>query len=111
RTFFYALWVIMQLAIFVPTCLYYITTDDYKTTRGIMGPTLGVSRGAAMTINFDASIILLLVSRNFLSYLRSTFVSRYITIDKNIHAHKVVAWSLMFMVFVHVFGHCFNLSK
>ncbi|KAJ1925205.1 hypothetical protein IWQ60_004698 [Tieghemiomyces parasiticus] len=110
RTFFYTLWFLIQLTIFLSVGIYYLTTSDYKTARETMGPTLALSRAGAYCIIIDASFILLLVSRNFLSYLRSTFVSRYITIDKNIHAHKVVGWTIVFMTFLHVFGHTFNLT-
>ncbi|KAJ1660702.1 hypothetical protein IWQ61_000410 [Dispira simplex] len=110
RAFFYTLWFLLQCAIFIPVCIYYITSRDYATARGVMGRTLGLSRAAAVCLNFDCAFILLLVSRNMLSYLRSTFISQYITIDKNIHAHKVVAWTIAFMTVLHVSGHVFNMS-
>ncbi|KAJ1969730.1 hypothetical protein IWQ62_000432 [Dispira parvispora] len=110
RAFFYTLWGLVQCTIFIPVCIYYITSSDYTTARGAMGRTLGLSRAAAMCLNFDCAFILLLVSRNMLSYLRSTFISQYITIDKNIHAHKIVAWTIAFMTVLHVSGHVFNMS-
>ncbi|KAJ1967238.1 hypothetical protein H4R34_006410, partial [Dimargaris verticillata] len=111
RAFFYALWIISQLLCFVPIFVFYLTTPKYTTARNAMGPTLALSRAAAMAINFDASFILLLVSRNFLSFLRSTFVSQYLTIDKNIHAHKLVAYSIAFWTLVHAAGHYVNMTN
>ncbi|KAJ1970051.1 hypothetical protein IWQ62_000211 [Dispira parvispora] len=105
RAFFYTLWFLLQAAIFIPVCVYYMISSDYTTSRKQVGQLLGMAQASAMCINFNSGFILLLVCRNTLSYLRSTFISRYVAIDKNIHAHKVVAWTIAFMVVLHVVGH------
>ncbi|KAJ1653323.1 hypothetical protein IWQ61_006532 [Dispira simplex] len=105
RAFFYALWFLLQAAIFIPVCVYYMTSSDYVTSRKKVGQLLGMAQASAMCINFNSGFILLLVCRSTLSYLRSTFISRYVTIDKNIHAHKVVAWTIAFMAVLHLIGH------
>jgi len=46
--------------------------------------------------------------RNFLSWLRGTWVGTHLPIDKNIIFHKGIAWVIMILTSIHVFSHFVN---
>src|SRR5689334_6490898 len=89
RVIWYGLWWTIQSSVFLLTWMYYSFSDDYRDARAAFGMFLPFARGAAGCLNFNGGIALLLVSRQFLSLLRETCLSRIVSIDKHIHAHKV----------------------
>ena len=46
--------------------------------------------------------------RNFLSFLRTTFLCKFLPLDKNIVFHKGIAWVILFWVLVHMGSHHLN---
>jgi len=49
--------------------------------------------------------------RNFLSWLRATFIGSYLPIDKNIIFHRYIAWTIAFYAAAHIIAHYFNYLK
>ncbi|EFA75915.1 hypothetical protein PPL_10487 [Heterostelium album PN500] len=67
-----------------------------------------VARGSAAMIKLDSALILIPVLRNFLSWLRGTFVNNYVPIDKNIVFHRLCAWTICVATFAHIMAHFSN---
>ncbi|KAJ2724647.1 hypothetical protein GGI07_001799 [Coemansia sp. Benny D115] len=53
-------------------------------------------------ILFDLAAILVFMSPTFLGLLRYTFLPRFITFEKNIHAHKVASYTMLFWSAIHI---------
>ncbi|KAJ1975517.1 hypothetical protein H4R34_004305 [Dimargaris verticillata] len=105
RMVFYTLWVLLQLIVFLPVIIQSIVGAEPGKASAAIVAMGAIGRAAAMCLNFDSAFILLLVCRNVLSVLRATLVGRVLTLDKNIHAHKVAGWTIMIMTAVHVVAH------
>ena len=68
----------------------------------LMGLGVSFARGEAAALKLNCSFILIGVLRNFLSWLRGTWVNNYLPIDKNIIFHRRIGWAIAFWVLVHV---------
>ncbi|KAJ1944497.1 hypothetical protein FBU59_002582 [Linderina macrospora] len=53
-------------------------------------------------ILFDVACIMIFTSPTFLMLLQRTFLPRFIKFEKNIHAHKVAAYTMLFWAAVHI---------
>ncbi|ORX71102.1 hypothetical protein DL89DRAFT_282589 [Linderina pennispora] len=51
---------------------------------------------------FDVACIMIFMSPTFLMLLQHTFLPRFIKFEKNIHAHKVAAYTMLFWSAVHI---------
>uniref|UniRef100_A0A6B2L207 FAD-binding FR-type domain-containing protein n=1 Tax=Arcella intermedia TaxID=1963864 RepID=A0A6B2L207_9EUKA len=56
----------------------------------------------------DCGLVLIAVLRNFLSWVRGTWVGTYLPIDKNINFHKWLAWAVAFFTTLHSVAHFVN---
>lgn len=65
-----------------------------------------ISRGAALVLTVDATLILLPTCRNLMSWLRPKM--RWLPLDETQYFHRQVAYSLLFWTSVHVFAHYVN---
>ncbi|KAJ2464906.1 hypothetical protein EV174_006738, partial [Coemansia sp. RSA 2320] len=54
------------------------------------------------SILFDVAAIMVFMSPAFLMLLRRMFSPRFIAFEKNIHAHKVASYTLLFWCAVHI---------
>ncbi|KAJ3106324.1 hypothetical protein HDU97_006522 [Phlyctochytrium planicorne] len=108
---FLALWILVNLLLFLFTYLYYASTPDFRTFRYYLGPTLGVARGAAACLNLSCGIILVPVCRNLISLLRGSIVSKIVPFDQNIEFHRIVGMTVCWWTFVHVVAHMFNFQN
>ncbi|KAJ2454159.1 hypothetical protein EV183_001761 [Coemansia sp. RSA 2336] len=61
------------------------------------------------SILFDTAAILVFMSPTAILLLRRTFIHRFITLEKNVHAHKVAAYTMVFWSAVHI-GHVLMFS-
>lgn len=97
----------VNLAVFLERFLHY-----RHTTSPPIFPVLGYgvcfARGSASCIKFTSAVILLPVLRNFLSWLRGTWVNNYVPIDKNLVFHKFCAWFIAIMTIIHCVSHFHN---
>ncbi|KAJ1679316.1 hypothetical protein EV182_002297 [Spiromyces aspiralis] len=103
RTFFFTIWIFIQLAI-----LFAVYFKDASSKPSLSRFANATGHG----IMFSTSVILVFMAPTFLSALRYTFISRFVAIDKNIHAHKVAAYTTFFWMFCHVsvYLHKFSLG-
>ncbi|KAJ2666973.1 hypothetical protein IW148_000392 [Coemansia sp. RSA 1199] len=93
RAAFIGLWIAVQVIVLV-----------YKwVTVGKKAGTLsGFSAAAMSCLMVSISAIFLFMSPTMLELLRRTFVSRYLVIEKNVHAHKVAAYTMVFWTLAHI---------
>ncbi|KAI8326031.1 hypothetical protein GQ54DRAFT_301391 [Martensiomyces pterosporus] len=91
RTVFFFIWTIPHIII----CSYY----GSDTKRPLIKR---MNRTAMTSILFDVAAILVFMSPTFLMLLRRTFLPRFITFEKNIHAHKVASYTMLFWSAMHI---------
>ena len=95
-------------AIFVERAYYYSVEREDAGFRRITGHVMAVARGSSSVLMFTYSVLLLTMSRNFITYLRETIFNYYIPFDSYITFHKIVALQALFISFVHLIGHGIN---
>uniref|UniRef100_A0A8C6W7G8 NAD(P)H oxidase (H2O2-forming) n=1 Tax=Nannospalax galili TaxID=1026970 RepID=A0A8C6W7G8_NANGA len=79
-------------------------TDIEETTYvGII-----LSRGTAASISFMFSYILLTMCRNLITFLRETFLNRYIPFDAAVDFHRWIAMAAVLLAILHSAGHVVN---
>ena len=81
---------------------------EHGGLRSIAGYGVTVTRGAASSIMFRSSILLLPVCRNMITALRGTIINRILPFDAAIGFHKVNAIGGGLFVIMHIVGHMFN---
>uniref|UniRef100_A0A8C3RPS0 NAD(P)H oxidase (H2O2-forming) n=1 Tax=Chelydra serpentina TaxID=8475 RepID=A0A8C3RPS0_CHESE len=67
-----------------------------------------ISRGAAASISFMYSYILLTMCRNLITFLRETFLNRYIPFDAAVDFHRWLAMAALIFSILHTGGHVVN---
>jgi len=87
------------------------TLGEHKAVTDAIGVTVPMARATATAIKLNSALILLTVLRNFLSWVRGTWVGSYLPVDQNISLHKLLAWLIMFFATIHVVAHCVNFYK
>ncbi|KAL9242186.1 hypothetical protein vseg_016211 [Gypsophila vaccaria] len=95
------LWSAVLASLFIWKFLQYRNRAAFS----VMGYCLCTAKGAAETLKFNMALILLPVSRNTLTWLRSTRVRLFIPFDDNINFHKIIACAIVGGVIVHVGSH------
>ncbi|KAI3661171.1 hypothetical protein MP638_005608 [Amoeboaphelidium occidentale] len=105
-------WIICNVAVFMLGYLEQMNDPALLHLNAPIGTSIYFSRGAGLVLIFDAFFLLLPVCRNILSSMRNfKFVRGYIKFDKNIHFHKIVAWTYFSFSMVHIFAHLFNFKQ
>ncbi|XP_047396007.1 dual oxidase 2 isoform X1 [Sciurus carolinensis] len=80
-------------------------TDIEETTYvGII-----LSRGTAASISFMYSYILLTMCRNLITFLRETFLNRYVPFDAAVDFHRWIAMGAVILAILHSAGHAVNI--
>ncbi|XP_075064232.1 dual oxidase 1-like [Mixophyes fleayi] len=67
-----------------------------------------ISRGSAASISFMFSYLLLTMCRNLITFLRETFLNRYIPFDAAVDFHRWIAISALVLSIFHTLGHLVN---
>ncbi|XP_069480814.1 dual oxidase 2-like isoform X2 [Ambystoma mexicanum] len=101
---FYAI----SVGLFVERAYYY---GFASPTSGISQTTfigIMISRGAGATISFMYSYILLTMCRNLITFLRETFLNRYIPFDAAVDFHRWIAMAAVVFSILHTAGHVVN---
>lgn len=75
---------------------------------GVLGHSVAVARACGETLKLNSMLMLLTVLRNFLSWLRGTFVGTYLPIDKNIIFHRYIAAVIALYTAAHMMSHFMN---
>jgi predicted ferric reductase len=80
--------------------------SEYKYERkdvfSILGEGAPFARGSAATIKLNSALMLVTMLRNFLSFIRGTFLGTYLPIDKNIVFHKWIGWTILLFTIIHM---------
>ncbi len=69
----------------------YSIEREHAGLRQIAGYGVTVTRGAASGMMFTYSCLMITMCRNTITYLRETFLNRYIPFDSYIAMHKFIA--------------------
>lgn len=99
-------WLLLNIMLVIVGATYYALYEDKKVSVYKAG--LVVAKGASFTIYLNGPLLLLLVSRNFLTKIRSTRVADFIPLDKNFFFHKWVAITLAVAALIHTGAHLAN---
>ncbi|XP_022378029.1 dual oxidase 2 [Enhydra lutris kenyoni] len=67
-----------------------------------------LSRGTAASISFMFSYILLTMCRNLITFLRETFLHRYVPFDAAVDFHRWIAMAAVVLAILHSAGHAVN---
>ncbi|KAJ1818428.1 hypothetical protein LPJ60_004331 [Coemansia sp. RSA 2675] len=94
RVFFVGLWMCIQSIVLV----YKWVTVGQKAKSAFTGFTSAAM--SCMMVSYGA--IFLFMSPTLLELLRRTFISRYVVIEKNVHAHKIAAYTFLFWMVAHI---------
>ncbi|KAJ2624359.1 hypothetical protein GGI26_001493 [Coemansia sp. RSA 1358] len=91
RATFFFIWTIPHIVILA-----------YYASRKKLALTKAMNLASMASTLLDIAAILVFMSPTFLMLLRRTFLPRFITFEKNIHAHKVASYTLVFFSAVHI---------
>ena len=106
--FWLSIFVFAVLGIFIERAYFYSVEREHSGLRRIAGYGVTVTRGAASSMMFTYSVLLLTMSRNFITYLRETIFNNYIPFDSYISFHKIVALTALAFTVMHGIGHGIN---
>ena len=106
--FYLSLFFLVSAAIFIERAYYYSTEQEHGGLRRIAGYGVTITRGAASGMMWTYSILLITMSRNFITYLRETPFNYYVPFDAYISFHKIVAFTGLLFTIMHCIGHGLN---
>jgi predicted ferric reductase len=71
-----------------------------------------VARVGAILIDFNISLMILLVLRRFTTWIRNSFIGRnYLPIDQTIQFHKFIGCYIVILSLMHIIGQSVNLCN
>ena len=106
--FYLSLFFLVTAGIFVERAYYYSTETEQGGLRRIAGYGVTITRGAASGMMWTYSVLLITMSRNFITYLRETPFNYYVPFDAYISFHKIVAFTALLFTIMHCIGHGLN---
>ncbi|XP_035660527.1 dual oxidase 1-like isoform X2 [Branchiostoma floridae] len=98
----------ITFALFVERAYHYAVEAEDFGIRQLTQYGIIASRGAAASMSFSFSLLLLTMCRNSLTKLRETFLNRYIPFDYAVDFHKIVAITALVFTIIHTLGHLVN---
>ncbi|KAG1674994.1 Dual oxidase 2 [Nymphon striatum] len=102
--FWLTVYTLVLFLIFAERMYYYAYKSEHSGLRKVAGYGVAVTRGSAATMMFSFSFILLTMCRNIITYVRETFLQRFIPFDAAISFHKYIAfWALVFTGITGIF--------
>lgn len=84
--------IISMRRIDVRVFLDYAVEREQSGLRRICGYGVSITRGAASAMMFTYSSLLVTMCRNLITYLRETFLNRYVPFDGAVDMHKYIAF-------------------
>ncbi|XP_037088082.1 NADPH oxidase 5-like [Pollicipes pollicipes] len=67
-----------------------------------------MARGTGFCLNFDCAVVLLLVLRRVLTWLRTRHVGQLLPLEHHIYLHKMAGWSVYILSSAHTLFHMAN---
>jgi len=105
---FIIIWIIANVAVFGERYYYYRYQKADGAIYALLKEGVTLARASAASIKLNCALLLCTVLRNFLSWLRGTFLGTYLPIDKNIIFHRNLAWVIAAFAALHTIAHYFN---
>ncbi|KAL5006128.1 hypothetical protein ScPMuIL_017286 [Solemya velum] len=109
QIFWFTLYTLVTLGIFIERAYYYSFEREHTGLRRIAGYGVTVTRGAASGMMFTYASLLVTMSRNTITFLRETFLHRFIPFDSAHSMHIYIAILALFFTLMHIIGHAINL--
>ena len=75
------------------------------------GAAVAIARGCGQCLNFNPTLVVILMMRRGLTWLRSTRVAFLFPLDQHIELHKLAGWAIFMFSVIHFLAHLVNLSK
>ena len=106
----YPLVLLIQIGLFFTNWAISRFSGNFTILSEAAGEGLHIARGAAMSLNFSCAIILLPMSKWWLTKLRlvSPKLMNSMFLDNYISVHRWIGYSIVFFTVVHVIAHVFN---
>nr|XP_033776674.1 dual oxidase 2-like [Geotrypetes seraphini] len=98
----------ISAGVFAERAFYYAYASPKSGIAQITFVGIIISRGAAATISLMYSYILLTMCRNLITFLRETFLNRYIPFDAAVDFHRWIAMAAVVFSILHTAGHVVN---
>ncbi|XP_076426614.1 dual oxidase 1 [Peromyscus maniculatus bairdii] len=95
-------------ALFLERAYYYAFAAHHSGITDTTRVGIILSRGTAASISFMFSYILLTMCRNLITFLRETFLNRYIPFDAAVDFHRLIASTAIILTVLHSAGHVVN---
>lgn len=75
------------------------------------GPAVAIARGCGQCLNFNPVLVMILMMRRGLTWLRSTRIAVLLPLDQHIELHKLAGYAITFFGLLHTLAHLVNFSK
>ena len=75
------------------------------------GVPVAIARGCGQCLNFNPVLVIILMMRRGLTWLRSTRIANLLPLDQHIELHKLAGYTIMFFALVHTAAHLVNLCE
>lgn len=72
---------------------------------------LAIARASAYVIYLQNSMILILILRKSITFLRSNGFAHYLPLDHYVYFHKMTGWSIAFFGLLHTLAHLYNFAN
>ena len=72
---------------------------------------VSIARGGGACLNFTPVVVIMLMYRQIITFLRSTRFSFLFPLDEYIKLHKIVGYTIVFFSIIHTLAHLANFSK
>lgn len=104
----FGLFLALQCAYFVYSFMSIQNSEELSDAYGLMAAGLPIARSSANVISALCGLILLTVSRMFLSLARKTWLGLFIPFDKSVAFHAWIGLAIVFWSIVHCTAHYIN---
>jgi len=74
------------------------------------GAAVAIARGCGQCLNFNPTLVVILMMRRGLTWLRSTRVAFLFPLDQHIELHKLAGWTIFMFSVIHFLAHLVNLT-
>ncbi|XP_065906157.1 NADPH oxidase 5-like isoform X2 [Dysidea avara] len=93
------LFVLINIGLFtLGVCLYYES-----------GPWIAIARGGGQCLNFNPVLVIVLMFRRCLTWIRSTRLANFLPLDQHIELHKLTGFAITLFGVIHFIAHAINL--
>jgi hypothetical protein len=84
---------------------------QYFNYREMNNARVIIARIGGILLDFNCSLMILLVLRRLTTWLRNSYVGRFLPMDNFLEFHKSIGYLILLFSFVHAIAHCVNLCN